>query len=105
MNILTDEQLMVRVAEQDDVAAFEALYDRHAAAALRVARRLCNSPELATEAVQDAFLSIWRGRERYSAGSGSFPGWAMTVVRNRAIDRVRKEAGGVSRVGLGEVLL
>jgi RNA polymerase sigma-70 factor (ECF subfamily) len=103
MNRFTDEQLMARVA-QDDVAAFEVLYDRHAASALRAARRLCNSPELANEAVQDAFLSIWRGRERYRPESGSFASWAMTVVRNRAIDVIRKEAGGVSRVGLSDEL-
>ena len=95
---------MARVA-RDDVAAFETLYDRHAAAALRVARRLCNSPELANEAVQDAFLSIWRGRNRYNAASGSFASWAMTVVRNRAIDLIRKEAGGAARIALDDDLL
>src|SRR3954452_23679092 len=104
MNSLTDEQLMARVAENDSVA-FEALYDRYAATALRVSRRLCNSPELANEAVQDAFLSIWRGRGRYDAASGSFGSWAMTVVRNRSIDLIRKDAGGVKRVALDDELL
>ena len=104
MNTFTDEELMARVAG-NDVAAFEALYDRHAARALRVARRLCSDPELANEAVQDAFLSIWRGRTRYNPASGSFASWAMTVVRNRAIDLIRKEAGGVQRTALDDDLL
>jgi RNA polymerase sigma-70 factor (ECF subfamily) len=104
MNTFTDEQLMALVA-RDDVGAFETLYDRHAAAALRVARRVCNNPEMANEAVQDGFLSIWRGRSRYNARSGSFSSWAMTVVRNRAIDLIRKEAGGVARVPLDDQLL
>ena len=104
MNTLSDEELMARAA-RDDVAAFEALYDRHAARALRVARRLCADPELAYEAVQDAFLSIWRGRLRYDPASGSFSSWAMTVVRNRAIDLIRKEAGGLPRTTLDDELL
>ena len=104
MNTLTDTELMARVA-RDDVDAFEALYDRYAGRALRVARRLCSDPELANEAVQDAFLSIWRGRERYNAAHGSFASWAMTVVRNRAVDLIRKEAGGVTRTPLDDELL
>ena len=104
MNTFTDEELMARVAG-NDVAAFEALYDRHAARAFRVARRLCSDQEMANEAVQDAFLSIWRGRTRYNPASGSFASWAMTVVRNRAIDLIRKEAGGVQRSPLDDDLL
>jgi RNA polymerase sigma-70 factor (ECF subfamily) len=104
MNTFTDEELMACVA-RDEVAAFETLYDRHAARALRVARRLCADPELANEAVQDAFLSIWRGRTRYDAASGTFASWAMTVVRNRAIDLIRKEASGVTRAPLDDDLL
>jgi RNA polymerase sigma-70 factor (ECF subfamily) len=104
MNTFTDEELMAKVA-RDDVSAFEALYDRHAARALRVARRLCSDRELANEAVQDAFLSIWRGRSRYNPAHGSFASWSMTVVRNRAIDLIRKEASGVSRTALDDDLL
>lgn len=104
MDSATDEQLMALVAS-GDVRAFELLYDRHAARALRVARRVCADPELANEAIQDAFVSIWRGRRRYHPACGSFASWAMTVVRNRAIDLIRKEAGGVLRTALDDELL
>ncbi len=104
MNRLTDEQLMARVVAGEP-AAFEALYDRHAGRAMWVARRICRDPEMAAEAVQDAFLSIWRGRARYDEAHGAFAGWAMTVVRNRAIDLIRKESAGVQRAALDDELL
>ncbi len=87
----TDEDLMRRV-QHDDVAAFEELYDRHSGRAMRVARGLSGDRELAAEAVQDAFLSVWRKRDRFRANDGSFLAWAMTVTRNRTIDLQRMQA-------------
>ena len=93
----SDESLMARV-QADDPAAFSTLYDRHAAAAFGVARSICPSLNLAEDAVQEGFLSIWRGRATYRPSEGrSFRGWAMQVVRNRAIDSCRK-AGTSPRV-------
>ena len=90
MTALTDEQLMQRM-QHGDVTALDELYDRHAAAALRVARGLCGDPELAADAVQEAFLAIWRSRDRYASGRGEFRAWAMTMVRNKVIDLGRKQ--------------
>jgi RNA polymerase sigma-70 factor (ECF subfamily) len=104
MRHATDEALIDLVKHGDD-AAFETLYDRQAGRALRVARALTSDAELAAEAVQDAFLAIWRNCGRYNEASGTFQAWAMTVVRNRTIDLIRKQAARIERVPLGDELV
>jgi RNA polymerase sigma-70 factor (ECF subfamily) len=93
---LTDRALMLRV-RHDDADAFRELYDRYARLALRVAASVCRDAGHAEEAVQEGFLSIWRRRALYRPESGSVKGWALSVVRNRAIDAVRRE-GAARRV-------
>ena len=87
----TDEELMLRVQEAEDVDAFASLYDRHAARAYRIARSVCGDGSRSEEAVQEGFLSIWRGRARFRPGSGSFKAWSMIIVRYAAIDVIRHD--------------
>jgi RNA polymerase sigma-70 factor (ECF subfamily) len=101
MRAVTDDELMERV-QGGDVGAFEELYDRHAPRAMRVASALCRDRETSADAVQDAFLAIWRGRDRYRPEAGSFRAWAMTVVQNKTIDLFRKETARGSATALDE---
>ena len=88
---LSDEDLMHLVQRADDRDAFACLYDRYAQRAFCVARSVCTNPSRAEEAVQDGFLSIWRGRARFDPGldGASFGGWSMTIVRCAALDALR----------------
>ena len=72
-----------------DAAALGELYDRHAAAALAVAMRVVGGRAEAEDVVHDAFVAVWRKIDRFDARRGSLRAWLLTVVRNRAIDRVR----------------
>lgn len=84
-----DERLMKRV-QADSAEAFTLLYDRCSRQAFQVAYSVCHDRCCTEEAVQEAFLSIWRGRSSYSPRPGRpFRAWAMQTVRNRAIDQVR----------------
>jgi len=85
----SDEQLMGRV-QAGDIRAFEQLYDRHAMRAFRIARSVCPDSGRAEDAVQEGFLSVWRGRMSYRS-TYSFQSWAMKIIRNRAIDVSRRE--------------
>ena len=88
----SDAALMRRFQVHDDAEAFALLYDRHAAKAQRVARAVCQREGAAEDAVQEAFISIWRGRRTYRQRQEGFGAWAMTIVRNRAIDIARRDA-------------
>ena len=89
---LADEDLMPLIAERD-AEAFEVFYDRHAAAAYSLAYRIAGSRGAADDVTQEAFISIWRSGARYDRTRGSVRGWTLGIVRNRAIDVLRRDAG------------
>ena len=72
-----------------DTAALGELYDRYAGVALATALRVVRDRQEAEDVVHDAFVAVWRKIARFDAERGSLRAWLMTVVRNRAIDRVR----------------
>lgn len=84
---------MDRLARDRSALAFDELYDRHAGVAFACALRICTDRALAEDAVQEAFLSLWRARQRFDPSRGNVRGWVLTIVRNRAIDVVRRGAG------------
>ena len=83
-----DARLADRIRSGDAEALGE-LYDRYASIALATALRVVGGRDEAEDVVHDAFVAVWRKIDRFDAGRGSLRGWLMTVVRNRAIDRVR----------------
>jgi RNA polymerase sigma-70 factor, ECF subfamily len=78
-----------------DGAALVELYDRHAAAALAVALRVVGGREEAEDVVHDAFVAVWRKIDRFDSERGSLRAWLLTIVRNRAIDRVRARRAAI----------
>jgi RNA polymerase sigma-70 factor, ECF subfamily len=49
---------------------------------------------------QEAFLSVWRSGALFDRARGSVRTWLLGVVRNRAIDVLRREAGRAPTVSL-----
>lgn len=88
---LEDCELMARVTD-GDVRAFEAIYDRHHAQAFGLAMYVTRGQRAAEEATQDAFLNLWRSADRYDPGRGTLATWLLSLVRNRSIDWLRREA-------------
>jgi RNA polymerase sigma-70 factor, ECF subfamily len=83
-----DTELADRIrAGQAD--ALGELYDAYASTALATALRVVGDREEAEDVVHDAFVAVWRKIDRFDAERGALRAWLMTVVRNRAIDRVR----------------
>lgn len=78
------------VASEGSPLAFAVLYERHMREALALAMQLCSRRVLAEEIVQEAFLSIWRGRRHYDHHRGAVRPWLLWTVRNRAIDVLRQ---------------
>jgi RNA polymerase sigma-70 factor, ECF subfamily len=91
---------------RQDPLAFEVFYDRHGGAAYSLAYRIVGSRSSAEDVTQEALLSIWRSGARYDRARGSVRAWTLGIVRNRAIDLLRKESGRSPQLAAnGEELL
>ena len=87
---LSDEALVAVVARGDDMALAE-LYDRVGRVAYGLAFRVLRDDRLAEDAVQEAFLAVWRTAGAFRAERAKASTWIMTLVHRRAVDLVRRE--------------
>ena len=87
---LSDEALVALAARGEDVA-LGALYDRFGRAAFGLAFRVLRDRALAEDAVQEAFLAVWRSAGRYVPEQAKASTWILTFVHRRAVDIVRRE--------------
>jgi RNA polymerase sigma-70 factor, ECF subfamily len=84
----TDEQLVGRI-EAGDRTALAALHARHRALATRVAANVVGV-DAAEDVVQEAFMAVWFRAGQFDASRGNVRGWLKGLVRNRAIDALRR---------------
>jgi RNA polymerase sigma factor (sigma-70 family) len=87
---VSDEALLSLVASSDEQALAE-LYDRFGRVAYGLALRVLRDEALAQDAVQEAFLAIWRNADRFLAERAKASTWILTLVHRRAVDLVRRE--------------
>jgi RNA polymerase sigma-70 factor, ECF subfamily len=99
---VTDAQLLVATGDGDS-QAFATLYQRHAPwLFLRLGRR-CADPGLVEEAVQDAFVAVWRSAGSWD-GRGEVPAWLWGIAYRRLIDAMRhRPAPAAALVGETDV--
>jgi RNA polymerase sigma-70 factor, ECF subfamily len=92
-----DDQLLEQVA-QGDRSAFGTLYDRFSTPLYSLAVKILPNEAEAQDILQEVFLSVWHKAGSFRADRGSAFSWAVALLRNRAIDRIR------SRRRRGELL-
>lgn len=88
--LLSDDAILALISRGDE-AALGALYDRYSAPAYRLAVRIVRDPALTEDAVQDAFLAVWRTAASFQPDRGKASTWLLTLVHRRAVDLVRRE--------------
>jgi RNA polymerase sigma-70 factor, ECF subfamily len=87
---LSDEALVALAARSEQTALAE-LYDRYGRPAYGLALRILRDESLAEDAVQEAFLALWRTASRFVPEKGKASTWILTLVHRRAVDTVRRE--------------
>ena len=83
-----DAQLLGRVAAGDETA-FGELYDRFSPGLFSLVLRMTHDPAEAEDVLQEGFAHIWRRAATYDAARSSAFTWAVMILRNKAIDRMR----------------
>ena len=84
------DRLVERVAEGDEDALRE-LYRQYSRLAFAVSYRILRRDDQAEDAVQEAFLRVWRHAARFDSRKASFSTWFGRLVRNLCIDMLRRK--------------
>jgi len=85
----SDEQLLSHAASGCQIS-FAELYDRHATMAHSLALRMVRDAQVAQDVTQMAFIDAWRHAASFDASRGSVRPWLLSILRNRAIDSMRR---------------
>lgn len=80
---------LLRLIAEQDLAAYEALYDRYANVVYSVIYRIVQDATTADEVLQDVFWQIWQKAAAYRGG-GSVKAWIFQIARHRSIDELRR---------------
>lgn len=85
---IDDAHLLHRIGQRDR-QAFAQLYDRYAGVLYSTIFRVLNNPDETADVLQEVFLQIWDKAGAYDPALGRPFSWALTLARNKAIDRLR----------------
>lgn len=80
--------LLCKTAEGNK-AAFAELYKVTSPQLYAVTLKLLKRPELADEAIQDAYIKIWHNAGNYQRAKGTVLTWMVSIARYRALDLMR----------------
>ena len=83
-----DAELFEQV-RQGDTTAFATFFDRHSQLLFNVALRVLGNPHDAEDALAEASVLVWERAPLYDPMFGKPVSWAITLTRNKAIDRLR----------------
>lgn len=89
--MIEDDRRLLEAVRQRDTQALEELYEKYRGVCYALSQRILNDWQAAEEAVQDAFVAIWRRAETYRSEAGAVRTWILAITRNAAIDRLRRE--------------
>jgi RNA polymerase sigma-70 factor (ECF subfamily) len=85
---LTDD-VLVREAQQGDTRAFDELVVRYRDKVYRLSYKILRNEDDASEALQDAFTSAFRGLKNFKSES-TFSTWLYRVATNASLMKYRK---------------
>lgn len=99
-----DQDVLIAIA-RGNVEALDMLYQRYRRELYALAYSIVGDHHLAEDLIQETFVRVWRGAGSYSPQVGSVRGWLFAILRNYAIDYLRKQRQRSTprEVPLGEI--
>src|ERR1700738_2349582 len=85
-----DQDLLVAIAD-GAVWALDLLYQRYHRGLYSLAYSMVSDHQVAEDLLQETFLRVWRHAATYSAQAGSVRSWLFAILRNYAVDYLRKQ--------------
>ena len=82
--------ILIRNAKQGNAEAFRGLVETYQNYAFQLAYRFLRCEADAQDAVQDAFIRVWKHLPRFNQRK-KFTTWLYRIVVNIALDHIRKK--------------
>jgi RNA polymerase sigma-70 factor (ECF subfamily) len=83
------EESVVRRCQQGEIGAFETIYKQYEKPMLSVAYRMLNTREDAEDALQNAFVNLYRKISQFKFDS-AFSTWLYRIVVNACLDKLKQ---------------
>ena len=90
LTALPDDELVARLRAGDE-STFAQLVEHYHASMVRIAAIYVNEFAVAEEVVQDTWIAVLKGLDRFE-GRSSFKTWIFTILSNRAKTRATRES-------------
>ncbi len=90
----SDVELLRKVASGDE-GAFDELYVLYGAAVYNYLLRLVNESPVAEELLQEVFLAVWQGADRFRA-EARVKTWLLRIAHHKAVSWLRRHRSAAS---------
>lgn len=84
-----EEILLIQRIAEGDYESFVTFYEKFGGIIYSTALRILTEPSDAEDVAQEVFQMIWEKAALYDSSRGKPLTWAITMTRNKAIDRLR----------------
>lgn len=99
----SDEELMMRVKQDNDASAFESLVQRHKISLLNFVYRFIGDQDMAQDLSQDVFLRLWLSAETYLP-IAKFKTFLYTIAKNICLNSLAKSRSNPPIQSLSEIV-
>lgn len=99
----SDEELMMRVKQDNDASAFEALVQRHKISLLNFVYRFIGNQDMAQDLSQDVFMRLWLSAETYLP-IAKFKTFLYTIAKNVCLNFLAKSRSNPPIQSLSEIV-
>ena len=89
LQTVVDHTNLVSALQQNSIAAFDTLYQRHHQAVFRNICKLVPQQDVAEDLLQEVFLALWEHRASLD-GSRQVAGWLFVVSYNKSVSWLKK---------------
>lgn len=84
------EHTIIPLLREKDKQSIELIMEYYGDTLYGIALKMMNDAAQAEDVIQDSFIKIWKNADRYDSKKSRLFTWMLNIVRNTAIDKLRK---------------
>lgn len=82
---------MISLLKQKSKQGFDYLYENYSAALFSIISRIISDEQTAQDVLQEVFVKVWKGIDKYDSAKGRLYTWMLNLARNTSIDKLRSK--------------